>query len=338
MEDTRMFAEAGEAPEAVARQLELNRPALQRIAARLAAAPPATVITCARGSSDHAATYAKYLVETFAGVPVVSAAPSVSSVFAASQRADNMLCIAISQSGRSPDLLHTVDAYKRAGAFVIALVNDATSPLAEKADEFLPLHASPETSVAATKSYICSLAAIAALVGAWTGAAELVEGLPRLPAALTRAFERATLTALGPLESATNLYVVGRGYGVAVAQEAALKLKETSGLHAEAFSAAEVRHGPMAIVGEDFPVLGFVTDDAAGADVSEVLQEFARRGARVMRIDDAVTGLSESDGIAASLAPIVLIQAFYRMVNELSQSRGFEPDTPPYLNKVTQTI
>lgn len=338
MENTRMFAEAGEAPKAVARQLELNRSALWRIAALLAATSPATVITCARGSSDHAATYAKYLIETFAGVPTVSAAPSVSSVFTASQRAQNMLCIAISQSGRSPDLLHTVDAYRRAGALVIALVNDATSPLAGQADEVLPLHAGPETSVAATKSYICSLAAIAALVAIWTGTAEIADALPRLPAALTRSFDRAAETVLAPLQDATNLYVVGRGYGLAAAQEAALKLKETCGLHAEAFSSAEVRHGPMAIVGKDFPVLGFVTPDAAGSDVANVLDEFARRGARVMRIDGAVTGMTEDDAIVPCLAPIVMIQSFYRMVNALSRARGFEPDTPPHLNKVTQTL
>ena len=338
-EATLMYAEAGEAADAVAGFLDLNAPAITRIADRLRRCPPRSVTTCARGSSDHAATYAKYLVETLIGVPTSSAALSVASLFAAPVRAADSLCLAISQSGRSPDLLRTVEAHKRSGAYVAALVNDAASPLAALADDLLPLQAGPERSVAATKSYIASLAGLAALVAAWADDADLQEGLHALPDRLGEAFACEWPASQDMLQGATNLFVLGRGYGFAVAQEAALKLKETCGLHAEAFSTAEVRHGPMAIVGPGFPVLAFATSDAAGDDVRAVVREFRARGARV-EIADAAGEISTLPTARAhpALEPIIQIQGFYRMVNALSVARGFNPDTPPHLDKVTTTL
>jgi glucosamine--fructose-6-phosphate aminotransferase (isomerizing) len=338
-EATLMYAEAGEAGDAVARLLAANADTIARIARRLRDHPPRSVVTCARGSSDHAATYAKYLIETLIGVPTSSAALSVASVFAAPMQATDSLCIAISQSGRSPDLLRSVEASKAAGAYVVALVNDATSPLADLADDLLPLHAGPERSVAATKSYIASLAGLAALVAAWAGDAELQDGLHALPDRLRTAFRCEWPAALAMLQPANNLFVLGRGYGFAVAQEAALKLKETCGLHAESFSAAEVRHGPMAIVGPGFPVLAFATSDAAGDDVRAVVREFEARGAVVALVDPA-GGAAALPTIRAepALEPILQIQSFYRLANALSVARGFDPDTPPHLNKVTRTL
>lgn len=254
-ETTLMYREAREGGDAVARFLDTNSGTIARIAAYLKANPPKTVTTCARGSSDHAATYGKYLIETLIGVPTSTAALSVASIFAAPVIAADSLCIAISQSGRSPDLLTSVKAHKDAGAYVVALVNDFTSPLAELADEALPLCAGPELSVAATKSYIVSLAGLAALVAEWSDDAALKAGIQALPDQLRRAFDLDWSSALPTLEAATNLFIIGRGYGFGIAQEAALKLKETCALHAEAFSSAEVRHGPMAIVKEDFPSL-----------------------------------------------------------------------------------
>jgi glucosamine--fructose-6-phosphate aminotransferase (isomerizing) len=338
-EQTLMYAEAQEAGDAVARFLDGNKAALDRIVTRLAASPPSTVITCARGSSDHAATYAKYLIETMVGIPTASAALSVSSLFSAPVIAPGALCIAISQSGRSPDLLKTVQAYQTAGAFVVALVNDGSSPLAEMADDVLPLEAGPELSVAATKSYIVSLVGLAALVARWSGNGTLEAEILRLPDALRQAFALDWDAATVPLEQATNLFVIGRGYSFAVAQEAALKLKETCGLHAEAFSSAEVRHGPMAIVKDGFPILGFATSDAAGDDVRAVGKEFLDRGAQVRLADagGAMTGLPALRGHPA-LEPIMMIQSFYRFVNTLALRRGLDPDMPPHLKKVTQTL
>jgi glucosamine--fructose-6-phosphate aminotransferase (isomerizing) len=335
---TLMFQEAAEAPQAVARFLERNAEALMRLRARLTAQPPKSVTTCARGSSDHAATYGKYMIETYLGIPTSSAALSVSSIYEAPIRGADALCIAISQSGRSPDLLTTVQSYKAEGAFVIALVNDETSPLAELADEILPLCAGPEFSVAATKSYIAALAGLAALVAHWSDNAALLAGLQTLPAQLTEAFALDWSPALAGLTRAQNLFVIGRGYGFAAAQEAALKLKETCALHAEAFSAAEVRHGPMAIVKAGFPVLAFATSDAAGDGVREVAQAFAARGADVWLADPGVAR-SQLPALKTEPAfePLLLIASFYRLANDVSLARGLNPDSPPHLNKVTRT-
>lgn len=337
-----MQREAGEAPQACARFLADNAATLQRLGERLRARPPRFVVTCARGSSDHAATYGKYLFETYLGLPTVSAALSVTSIFGAAPRpgeANEALCIAISQSGRSPDLLAAVTAQKEAGALIVALVNDETSPLAELADEVLPLRAGPELSVAATKSFIASLFGLAALTAYWREDTALLEGLLQLPAVLDAAFARDWSAALPDLTAATNLFVIGRGYGLATAQEAALKLKETCGLHAEAFSSAEVRHGPMAIIGEGFPVLAFATADEAGDDVRAACASFRERGAKVWLADAGPEGNLPSVSAAdAALEPMVQILSFYRFANALSLARGLNPDNPPHLLKVTRTV
>ncbi|MEH3108322.1 MAG: SIS domain-containing protein [Sphingomonas fennica] len=337
---TLMAREAAEGGAAARRFLAANAETLGRIAGRLRARPPALVVTCARGSSDHAATYGKYLIETLLGVPVASAAPSTVSLFAARPDAPEALCIAISQSGRSPDLIETVTAYKASGAYTVAIVNDAASPLAALADAVLPLEAGPELSVAATKSYIASLVALAALVAGWTGDAALADAVATLPDRLERAAAADWGRATASLAEARNLFVIGRGYGLAVAQEAALKLKETCALHAEPFSSAEVRHGPMAIVERGFPILAFATSDAAGDDVRETAALFAERGAEVLlcdAADPAATLPSAAIPAAPLLEPILMIQAFYGMANALSLARGLDPDRPPHLRKVTQT-
>ncbi len=339
---TLMFSEASEGGNAVERFLNHNRVALSQLGQHLRANPPRSVTTCARGSSDHAATYGKYLIETMLGVPTSSAALSVSSIYAAPVVAADSLCIAISQSGRSPDLLTAVEAHKRAGAYVAALVNDEDSPLAALADTLLPLKAGPEKSVAATKSYIASLAGLAAIAAAWAGDDALQTALSDLPELLKKAFNLDWSAALPILQGARNLFVIGRGYGLAVAQEAALKLKETCALHAEAFSSAEVRHGPMAIVGDGFPVLALATVDTAGEGVREVAAEFADRGAAVLLADAAgpLDGAIHMPSLttAPALEPILLIQSFYRLANAVSLARGLNPDKPPHLNKVTRTL
>jgi glucosamine--fructose-6-phosphate aminotransferase (isomerizing) len=278
---TLMEQEAGEAAAAVAHMLGANRDAFVEIGRRLRASPPGAVVTCARGSSDHAATYAKYLIETMTGTPTASAALSIASLYDAPAVAGNRLCLAISQSGKSPDLLAAVEQQRDAGAFVVALVNAKGSPLADLADIVIPLSAGIERSVAATKSYIASLAAIAALVAAWAEDATLEAALTNLPAQLEQAFALDWSPAIAAFRGARNLFVLGRGYGLGAAQEAALKLKETSNLHAESFSAAEVRHGPMAIVGDAFHVLALGGTDRAAVSVRDAADEFRGRGATV---------------------------------------------------------
>ncbi|MCI4592651.1 SIS domain-containing protein [Sphingobium sp. BYY-5] len=330
-----MRREAGESGQAVARFLERNADRLSELAHHLRANPPAFVVTCARGSSDHAATFGKYVIETLLGLPVASAAPSVTSVFAAEFQQTGALLIAISQSGRSPDLLSTVERYKQAGAYVVVLVNDETSPLAALADVLLPLYAGPETSVAATKSFIASIAGLAALAAHWSGDAALLAALSALPAQLEQAYALDWTPMVDALADARNLFIVGRGYGLSVTQEAALKLKETCGLHAEGFSSAEVRHGPMAIVHNGFPVLAFATSDKSGDDVRQAAAEFAERGANVLLADPA--GKLPVLSAHAVLEPILMIQSFYGAAEKLAWTRGLNPDQPPFLRKVTET-
>jgi len=339
-EATRMFLEAGQSSAIVAAQLAANAARVEAIGRRLRASPPRAVVTCARGSSDHAATFAKYLIETRTGVLTASAGLSVSSVYAATQAMDGVLYLAISQSGKSPDLLASVRAAKAAGAFTIALVNDVASPLAELVDEVVPLHAGPELSVAATKSYIAALSAIVQLVAAWTGDEDLKAGLADLPAGLAQAWALDWTPAVERLKLASNLYVLGRGVGFGVAQEAALKFKETCGLHAEAFSAAEVLHGPMALVKSGFPVLMFAQNDESRASVDEMARGLEARHADVLlaRAGETSPGALPALGAHPAIEPILMIQSFYRMANALSVARGYDPDSPPHLNKVTETL
>lgn len=335
---TSMFREAAEAADAVARQHEAAAQ-LKRIGAALRERSPPVVFTCARGSSDHAATYAKYAIETRIGVPVASAAPSVASVYASRLRAEGAVCIAISQSGRSPDLLETVSSLKDSGACVIALVNEIDSPLAEMADEVFGLAAGPERSVAATKSFIASLAAIARVVAEWSDDDALRNDLRELPDALREAWELDWSPLVEGLEAASDLYVLGRGVGLGIAQEAALKLKETSQLHAEAFSTAELRHGPMALVRDGFPALMFGQSDETGRTVEETASALVERGASVFLAGAEAEGATALPSIrcAPLLEPVVQVQSFYRAANALALARGLDPDRPPHLAKVTET-
>lgn len=338
-DETAMAREASEAAAAVQRMMAANRQAFHALGERLRQTPPAAVITCGRGSSDHAATYAKYLIETKLGIPTASAALSIASVYGAPAAQGNRLCLAISQSGKSPDLLAAVRQQRDAGALVVALVNAEGSPLGEIADVVIALSAGGERSVAATKSYIASLAAIAALVAAWARDDALETALADLPGELDRAAALDWTAAIPVLAQARGLFVLGRGYGLGIAQEAALKFKETCGLHAECFSAAEVRHGPMAIVDDGFHILAFGGSDPAAASVRDAAEEFRERGARVLLADPA-SAHADLPAIAAhpAIEPILLVQAFYLMANALALTRGCDPDSPPHLNKVTRTL
>ncbi len=337
---SRMFAEAADASAAVRSQLNENRGLVAHIAKLLRAAKPRAVVTCARGSSDHAATFAKYLIETRMGLLTASSAPSTSSVYPSKAEMELVLFLVISQSGASPDLLAAAAAAKDAGALVIAMVNAQASPLGRVADHTIPLWAGAETSVAATKSYIASLTAIASLVASWTEDDELHQALTGTPELLARAWDLDWTAAIEPLRSANNLYVIGRGLGLGIAQEAALKFKETCGLHAEAFSSAEVRHGPMALVGAGFPVLAFTQNDATRAGLESLAAELSRLGAKVLLAGGAAPGavILPTVSAHAAIEPILRIQSFYRLANALAFARGRNPDRPPHLNKVTETV
>ena len=335
-----MFQEAASASDAVRAQQERDGAEISRIGAELRRLAPRTVITCARGSSDHAATYAKYLIETRAGVLTASAAPSISSVYGIAQNLRGCLFIALSQSGRSPDLLASVAAAKAAGATILALCNSPDAPLIAAADLVIELRAGVEASVAATKSYLATLAALLRMVAAWTQDAALASALDTLPALMDRSWALDWSAALPALEPAEHLYVVGRGLGLGAAQEVALKCKETCGLHAEAFSSAELRHGPYALLGPGFPALLLAQHDATQAGVKDLGSELARRGLCVLIAGAEIPGsigLPTVDTLP-EIGPILQVQSAYRLISTLSVRRGFDPDRPAHLRKVTETI
>ncbi len=334
--ETLMFQEARQTAGIVAAQFARNAAVISALAQDLRRNPPPFVATCARGSSDHAATYAKYLFETQLGIVTASASPSVGSVYEARQRLRNALYLVISQSGKSPDLLRNAEAAREAGARVVALVNVEDSPLAQLADTVIPLHAGPERSVAATKSYLSSLSAILQLAASWKNEAPLLDALPKLPEALDKAWQADWSPLTEGLVDARNLFVLGRGLGLAAAQEAALKFKETCGLHAEAYSSAEVKHGPMALVGPGFPVLCFAQPDETEAGTLALAKEFRARGAQVW-VSSAHGDLPLAQAPHPACAPLLTIQSFYRAINALALRRGHNPDVPPHLNKVTET-
>jgi glutamine---fructose-6-phosphate transaminase (isomerizing) len=337
---TAMFREAEEAPARVAAQLEQTARHVTEVAEALRQFQPRAVLTCARGSSDHAATYARYLIDTNLGLVTSSASPSVSSVYGARQDLAQCLFLVISQSGKSPDLLSAAAAAKSSGAMVVALVNAEDSPLAAMADHVIPLKAGAEKSVAATKSYICALAALLHLVARWTNDPDLLKSLALLPARLETARAQDWQAMVELLTPARNLFVLGRGLGLAIAQEAALKFKETCGLHAEAFSSAEVRHGPMALLRQNLPVLIFAQDDETRAGTQALAAELAAGGISVLLVGGAAQGATVLPGepAPAAIAPMLQAQSFYRAAARLAVARGFDPDHPPHLKKVTETL
>jgi glucosamine--fructose-6-phosphate aminotransferase (isomerizing) len=338
-----MTSEAAEAPEVVRRAFAANADLLRTLGASLRATPPSVVLTVGRGSSDHATLYSKYLIEQYLRIPVSSVAPSVVSVTGATPRdLRTALVIAVSQSGRSPDILASVTAAHDAGARVIAIVNDTASPLAHAASAVLSLEAGIERSVAATKTCIASLAVLVDLVQHWSGDQSLRAALDGLSTTLARASACDWSPLREQFADAQNLFVVSRGPGFGVAHEIALKFKETSAIHAEAFSAAELAHGPMTMVRDGLPVLMLASPDHA-EEIAALALRVAARGARVLCAGlvaprDGVTALPVPANVHAALAPIAWLPSFYPVVAQLALNRGLDPDRPPFLNKVTKTL
>jgi glucosamine--fructose-6-phosphate aminotransferase (isomerizing) len=336
-----MREEALSAADAVARQLKSDEDRYGELDAWLARHPAQSIVTIARGSSDHAAGYFAYLSALHGGRLVTSLSLSLLTLYGAPLSAPGLLALAISQSGGSPDVRLPIERLRAGGATTVALVNDEASPLAEAAQWTLPLHAGPERSVAATKSFITSLTAGARLVAQWAKDPELRAGLHDLPQALHEACRQDWGAAIPALQGADRVLVIGRGPGLAIAQEAALKFKETCAIQAEAFSSAEVRHGPMALVEAGYPLLVFAPRGPAQADLLALSDEMRGRGARVLLAapaDVPARELTLATSALPSLDPVAAIQSFYLMVDALSQARGLDPDRPRHLRKVTATL
>lgn len=341
MTQSHMAREVAEIPEAAARFLDLSRDAVVAAGRSLRERDPAVVATVARGSSDHAATYLKYAVELQAGIPVASVGPSVASIYKRPLRLKGAACIGVSQSGRSPDIVDLMRAAGEGGALSIAITNHADSPMAEVSAHCLALQAGEEKSVAATKTFVNSVLAGLALVGEWQQDDDLRAAVAGLPDAFAQAVAMDWSPLSSRLARASSAFVLGRGPGYAIACESALKMKETSGIHAEAYSSAEVLHGPAAIVQASFPVLALGVEDAALPHVVSTAERLAAQGADVFLTGadaQGATRLPSVPGLHPMVAPLVAIASFYACVEGLARRRGFDPDTPPHLRKVTETV
>lgn len=334
-----MAQEIGQSADAV-RCLLAHRQVIEEAGAHLRERTPPIVITVARGSSDHAATFLKYAIELTLGIPVASMGPSIASVYQRDIHIGRGASLAISQSGHSPDIIALQTALKKAGGLSLAIVNNEASPLAHISDHVIPMKAGVEQSVAATKTFITSLVAGLALIAEWGDDHSLRCALQQLPGQLEATMQLDWSAAAKTIAQAKSLYIIGRGPGYAIAQEAALKLKETSRLHAEAYSGAEMMHGPLSLIEDNFPVFAFLIHDEALITMQDLVALLSDKNARVFTAGAAPTNGQSLHSIETKhplTEPILLIAAFYRLAENIARLRGYNPDTPEHLSKVTKT-
>jgi glucosamine--fructose-6-phosphate aminotransferase (isomerizing) len=332
--------EIAQQPEVVARLLERERPALRALAGELRRRRPRYAVVAARGSSDNAARYAQHVLGRMLRLPVVLATPSLHTLYDAPPRFLDAIVIGISQSGASPDVVSVVAEGARQGAMTLAITNDASSPLAAAAAHVLDLGAGEERSVAATKTYTASLTAIAALAAEGDGA--LSDDVARLPGLLAAQLDL-TRGADAAVEAAVaweRLTVVGRGAHYATAFEAALKVRELAGIVAEAYSPADLLHGPIATTGPGQPLLAIAPAGPTEGSMRELIATARERGARVAAIGhdpalgDPFLGLVD---VPEWLGPVVAIVPAQLLAVGLAERRGVDVDAPFGLSKITMT-
>jgi len=337
---TQMRKEIEEIPQAVERLLSEGQAAVTAAATAIRAQDPLLLLSAARGSSDHACTYLKYASEILLGLPMASVGPSVASIYKAPLQQRRALALSVSQSGQSPDILELTRSFAASGSFTVAITNDPFSPLAQAAHHTLDIHAGPERSVAATKTFVTSLVAGLWLMAELTQDRQILVALRSLPAQLETAATCDWSEAIAALTGG-SLFTLGRGPSSAISNEAALKFKETCQIHAESYSSAEVLHGPVSIVEQHFPVIAFAAADAAEQTVCEVADQLARKGAQVFVTSSrvsAATPLPHQRTGHWITDPIAAIVSFYAMVEQVAVQRGINPDAPRHLKKVTETV
>ncbi len=339
--NTHMYREIREIPAATHRLLTEGRAQIATTAAAFRDANPSLVVTVARGSSDHAATYLKYACELTLGVPVASIGPSIASIYDAKLNLQRAACIGISQSGQSPDIVSMARSAARQGAVSVAITNDPASALAQVCDQTLNIHAGIEKSVAATKTFVTLVVAGLALLASWKEDQGLHDAVDGLPANFERAVQHDWPDLRVGLKDHDSLFVLGRGPSLAVSHEAALKFKETCQIHAESYSSAEVLHGPVAVVADGYPVLALAARDASEISITEVCDLLAQCGAKVFATSDIVKNAVPLDFTKTShpiTDPLALIVSFYAFIERLAAERGIDPDKPRHLRKVTETV
>lgn len=338
---SQMLTEAKEAQDRVRAQFSQDESIYEKLGAELRRRNPNFVCTIARGSSDHGATYASYLFPLCTGKIVASLPPSLTTVLRAPLDLKNQFALAVSQSGGSPDLLASLKAAKEKGAITAALVNNTNSPLAREAEWLLPQHAGEEKSIAATKTVLCTFSAIARLAAHWADDKKFLAALNELPDLMGSAYDSGFAANESVFANVSHVYVLSRGLGLSAAMETALKLKEVGGLQAEAFSTAEVRHGPKEIVNEKFLVVALALPGSGEEDVLSAAKELQQQGARVFTVGAKAhqPNLVLPTFSDSRIAPIVALQAVYPWLTKASKFLGRDPDRPRVLKeKVVQTI
>jgi glucosamine--fructose-6-phosphate aminotransferase (isomerizing) len=337
----RMEREIAEQPAALQRLLDDGRAAVAQVAAQIATRRPRFVLLAARGTSDHAALYAKYLIEIGLGLPAGLASPSTLTAYGSRPDLSDVLWITVSQSGGSPDLIDSAAAARRCGALTVAVTNAAQSALACACDLHLDVLAGPELSVAATKSYTSELLALYLLVEHWrSGPGDGVETIPELAAEV---LGRRLGDQLAPrYRFVERLVVTARGYAYPTARETALKMMETSYLSAHAFSGADLLHGPLAMVDQDRPVIAIIAPGEGGRALGPVLERLHDRRADVLAVGDvgAAPWAAASAALPPTderLAPILQILPLQQLAHAMAVARGYDPDAPRGLAKVTET-
>ena len=341
-----MAAEISEQPELVSRLLDEGAAAANQVAKSIAERPPRFVLLAARGTSDHAALYAKYLLEVQLALPCGLVSPSTFTSYGARPDLRDVLLVAVSQSGGSPDLVETTTRARTLGAMTLAVTNAPGSDLAESAELHLAVLAGPERAVAATKSYSAELLALWLLVQSWRGAgADVRSAAGGLADAVCRHVDRRPeIAALASRYRFTDRVILtGRGYAYATAREAALKLMETSYVAAHAFSGADLLHGPLAMIDQSHPVVAVVPDGAGATAMRPVLERMSERDADLLVLGgpQAVgygTVSYPLEPLPEDLAPIADIVPLQWLALEMALARGFDPDAPRGLAKVTRTL
>jgi glutamine---fructose-6-phosphate transaminase (isomerizing) len=310
------------------------------IVASVAGPAPAGIVIVARGSSDHAGIFGRYLLEAATGLPVALAAPSLQNLYGVRPRVEGWLAVAISQSGRTPEIATVLERFREAGARAVAVTNDPDSPLARAASVHVSLDAGEELAVPATKTFTAQLAAMALVAEALGRVPFGAADWKRLPGTVEEVLRDASAAerVAAQLEGVDELACVGRGYLMCVALEAALKLREAAGVRAEGWSAADFRHGPLTVVGPGLPTLAVSAAGPAAADVAELAEQLSGGGAPVLSMsDDASASLPFPAGLPEPLAAIPATVRAQQLALALAQRRGVDPDRPPGLAKVTRT-
>lgn len=343
MADSKMYKEICEQPEVLERILNEGWAEVLSASRALRQDDLRSVMIAARGTSDNAALYAKYLFDVLLGVPTALASPSAFTLYESRMNLDGVLVVGVSQSGESQDILETVRRSRDLGASTLTVTNNEDSPMAEAAQHHFFLRAGKEESVAATKTYTAELLVLYLLVRALKGEESLEREVRELPD-LTR---KVLATEWGGTERyryVEYMVVTSRGYNLATAEEAALKLMETTYVVAQAFSAADLEHGPIAMIGRDFPVLGIAPSGKTQSTIRSLVETLRDRGAELLLISDDKAMLNEasatfpvSDSVAEELSPILYALPIQLLAEKLALLKGLNPDTPRGLSKVTET-